>query len=211
MVKGTKWAAVILCVMTVVLVVGASRSRSSEAKTAAPLVMANQQALGDMVLKLIGIVQPKMSLARKQILARTFVRVASDVLQDEEQGRYFAILVAIESRFTADVVSPAGAMGMAQLMPSTAREFGKLCGVTGFDNEDLKDTELNLTIGACVFRTLVTSYKGNLASALVAYNAGGASLSLKQLHSLANIANTETASYVAKFMYLNEAFNKTKM
>jgi hypothetical protein len=103
---------------------------------------------------------------------------------------------------------PAGAIGLAQVMPAYSREFGKNCGVKDFKDSDLTDPELNLTIGACIFRALIIAYKGNLGAVLVAYNAGGASLSMKQLQSLNNITNDETPRYVTRFFYLDQLTKK---
>lgn len=170
--------------------------------------MNREIVVGEQVMRIINIVQPDLSVARRQILARTFVRVTGDILENEEQARYFAILIAIESRFNADAKSPAGAVGLAQVMPAYSREFGKNCGVKDFKDSDLVDPELNLTIGACIFRALIIAYKGNLGAVLVAYNAGGASLSMKQLQSLSNITNDETPRYVTRFFYLDQLTKK---
>lgn len=199
---------VLLVAAVTVVVIGSSELRPSARASSTPGPMQREQIVGDHVMRLIKIVQPDLSVARRQILARTFVRVTGDVLENEEQARYFAILVAIESRFNPAVTSSAGAVGLSQLMPGTAAEFGKLCGITDFKRDDLFDPELNLTIGACVFRALLGAYKGNLASVLVAYNAGGASLSMKQLQSLSNISNDETPRYVTRFMYLEQMTKK---
>lgn len=204
----TPKAVLCLGILTVVLIIGSSefRPKAQASSTLGPVQ--RDQIVGDHVMKLIQIVQPDLSVARRQILARTFVRVTGDVLENEEQARYFAILVAIESRFNPTATSTAGAVGMAQIMPAYAKEFGKLCGVSDFTNADLVDPELNLTIGACIFRALLGVYKGNLAAVLVAYNAGSASLSMKQLQSLGNITNDETPRYVTRFMYLEQMTKK---
>jgi hypothetical protein len=161
--------------------------------------------LGKFILDLMQIVRSDLSAPRRQILARTIVRVSNDVFLVQEHKKYFAILVSIESKFDNSLSSPVGALGLSQLMPQYVPEFGKMCGISPVKPDDVaRDPELNLTLGACLFRSLIEEFSGNAASALVAYNAGKASLSLKQLHSLHNITNEETSNYLAKFLYISE-------
>jgi Transglycosylase SLT domain len=76
-------------------------------------------------------------------------------------------LVRAESEFNRRAVSPVGAVGLTQLMPSTARYFRN--GVT---REDLFDRDTNLRIGFRYLASLVQEYDGNLELALLAYNRG---------------------------------------
>ncbi len=76
-------------------------------------------------------------------------------------------LVRLESRFDTRAVSYAGAVGLTQLMPGTARYFQP--GVT---REDLMDPETNLRIGFRYLRTLIRDNRGDLKLALLTYNRG---------------------------------------
>jgi len=71
-------------------------------------------------------------------------------------------LVWQESRWRADAVSHAGARGLAQLMPGTARELGV--------NAD--DPFANLEGGARYLRQQIDRFGGDIEKALAAYNAG---------------------------------------
>ena len=71
-------------------------------------------------------------------------------------------LVWQESRWRANAVSPAGARGLAQLMPGTAAELGV--------NPD--DPFANLEGGARYLREQLDRFDGDLEKALAAYNAG---------------------------------------
>ena len=76
-------------------------------------------------------------------------------------------LVRLESEFNPRAKSSVGAIGLTQLMPSTARFYHK--GVTV---ADLYQPEMNLRIGFKYLRNLMKLYKGNIEVALVAYNRG---------------------------------------
>jgi soluble lytic murein transglycosylase-like protein len=64
-------------------------------------------------------------------------------------------------------VSKTGAIGLTQLMPSTAVMFDK-----GATRDKLFVAEVNLKIGMHYLRTLLDMYKGDVRLALLAYNRG---------------------------------------
>jgi soluble lytic murein transglycosylase-like protein len=72
-------------------------------------------------------------------------------------------VVAVESGFQPQAVSPKGAQGLMQLMPATARDLGVM---------DPFDPAANLDGGSRYLSTLVARYDGDLSKALAAYNAG---------------------------------------
>ena len=76
-------------------------------------------------------------------------------------------LVATESEFNHRAVSPVGAVGYTQLMPSTAKYFRR-----GIARSDLFDRDTNLRIGFRFLRTLIDKYNGDVRLALLAYNRG---------------------------------------
>jgi soluble lytic murein transglycosylase-like protein/thioredoxin-like negative regulator of GroEL len=77
-------------------------------------------------------------------------------------------LVREESYFDPRVVSSAGAVGLAQLMPSTAASVAQKLHLV---EPDLRDPATNLAIGLRHFRDLVRT-AGSTTKALLAYNAG---------------------------------------
>ena len=69
-----------------------------------------------------------------------------------------------ESDFDPSAVSPAGAIGLMQVMPFNASRLG-------LTPEDLREPEKNLRAGARLLATLLKHYRGDVISALIAYNA----------------------------------------
>jgi soluble lytic murein transglycosylase-like protein len=76
-------------------------------------------------------------------------------------------LVELESGFNPRAVSRVGAIGLAQLMPSTAIQFDRSA-----TRDKLYDPETNLRIGFRYLRRLISSYNGDVRLALLAYNFG---------------------------------------
>jgi soluble lytic murein transglycosylase-like protein len=78
-------------------------------------------------------------------------------------------LVSVESEFTGRAVSPKGAIGLTQVMPSTARLLNPR-----LSRDDLFHHETNLRLGFSYLRDLIQEYDGDLRLALLAYNRGPA-------------------------------------
>jgi soluble lytic murein transglycosylase len=82
----------------------------------------------------------------------------------------FAALVRQESVFDADARSPAGARGLAQLLPRRRRSSP--AGSTSFAPEWLAVPDLNLHLGAAHLARLLARYAPRVDAAIAAYNAG---------------------------------------
>ena len=76
--------------------------------------------------------------------------------------RLVRIVIAAESGFEEQAVSPKGAIGLMQLMPATAEALGA----------DPRDPAQNVDAGTRYLRDLLERYDGGLWRALAAYNAG---------------------------------------
>lgn len=81
--------------------------------------------------------------------------------------RLFDVLVREESKYDPNVVSPAGAVGLAQIMPDTFAEWAPKVGAT-----NIRDARDNARVGAAYLNFLAKYYKGDLRKALYAYNWG---------------------------------------
>ncbi len=130
--------------------------------------------------------------------------------QSQEKGVDAALIAAIiysESRFR-DQTSHAGARGLMQITPATARDIERLSGGTTFKLNDLSDPDINIRYGTYYLRQLLNRYGGNEVAALAAYNAGpgnadrwgGSGLTLD------GIPLAETRGYVAEVLDKQRAY-----
>jgi soluble lytic murein transglycosylase-like protein len=82
-------------------------------------------------------------------------------------GLLVAAIVETESGFVSNRVSPRGAVGLMQVLPSTAGEYGEAGEV-----KDLLDPRTNLDVGSRYLGRLIENFGGDLELAVAAYNAG---------------------------------------
>ena len=81
-------------------------------------------------------------------------------------------LVAAESGFDPQAVSPKGAVGLMQLMPDTARRYGVRDDKKETVEKKLTDPRTNTQAGTRYLRYLLDLFPGQLELAIAAYNAG---------------------------------------
>ena len=91
--------------------------------------------------------------------------------EKEVDAALIAAVIFRESRFR-DQTSPAGARGLMQITPTTAREIERLSGGTEFELEDLADPDFNIRYGTFYLAWLLDLYDDDVVAALAAYNAG---------------------------------------
>ncbi len=112
-----------------------------------------------------------------------------------------------ESVFDADIASHAGAVGLMQLMPATAREVAREQGLPPPRRMDLIDPALNIALGTAYLAKMRQRFGGNQALATAAYNAGPGAVSRwvpsEQMAAdlwMADIPYRETRDYVRRVM-----------
>jgi len=127
--------------------------------------------------------------------------------------KLLTLLIAQESAFNPTATSSCGAVGMCQLMLSTAQvdafnalkkglsreELQKLCPEGEINTKNLKDIRLNIMLGAAYLKKLLTMYNGDVELALIAYNWGmGHANKIKNKKSFK--IPTETYGYVTNIV-----------
>ncbi|HKE96668.1 MAG TPA: transglycosylase SLT domain-containing protein [Povalibacter sp.] len=118
-----------------------------------------------------------------------------------------------ESLYRADAVSPAGAYGLLQLLPATARSTAQRWERPRPSTSDLFSPSINVTLGAGQLRMLLDRFGGQTAVALAGYNAGPAAAA-RWLPTQAvdpdvwveNIPYNETRTYVQKVLWHSLVF-----
>jgi len=109
--------------------------------------------------------EPSAALTPSAPLSETVDRIAQ---QNQLSPRLVHSVIQVESNYNPNAVSPKGAQGLMQLIPSTARRFGV---------SDAFDPADNIQGGARYLKYLLGVYKGDEALALAAYNAGEGAVS----------------------------------
>ena len=117
-----------------------------------------------------------------------------------------AAVIETESKFNADARSSAGAVGLMQLTPSTAKGIALYTGGHNFHLSDLTNPEINVRYGAWYLRHLLNRY-GKERLALAAYNAGEENVdSWEKEH--VGIQFEETRDYVNRVEHLKKIYRR---
>ena len=125
---------------------------------------------------------PSLSLDKTM---ETMVEQAA--LRHDLSPELISAVIQAESGFQTRAVSPAGAMGLMQLMPATARELGV---------DDPFDPAQNIEAGAKYLRQMLDLFDQDLEKALMAYNAGPGTVRRYD----GQVPYAETLAYVDKVM-----------
>ncbi|MCI0432195.1 MAG: transglycosylase SLT domain-containing protein, partial [Gemmatimonadetes bacterium] len=100
-----------------------------------------------------------------------------DIIVEEARERgvdpfLAAGLIRQESMFQPEAVSPAGAIGLMQVVPATGQALAGRLGVRRFDDDILKHAEFNVHLGMAYLDDQLAEFDGRLPVVLAAYNAG---------------------------------------
>ncbi len=105
--------------------------------------------------------ESRRRLLRRMPFGKDIVLAAE---RHQVDGLLLAAIIAVESDFTPRAVSSQGALGLMQVIPELAADYG----VKG----DLLDPRVNVEVGSRYVSGLIKDYKGDLERTLAAYNAG---------------------------------------
>ena len=129
-------------------------------------------------------------------------------------------LIRQESRFVPDIKSSAGAGGLMQLMPATARWVARKIGLRDWHNAKVTQVDTNLNLGTWYLRHVLDTLDGYPVLASAAYNAGPgrarawrAEAPMEAAIYTESIPFNETRDYVKKVMsnasYYSQQFGHT--
>jgi soluble lytic murein transglycosylase len=113
-----------------------------------------------------------------------------------------------ESHYDPEAISPAGAVGLMQLMPTTAHWMAKRINLDSFTRDQLRSPSVNIKLGAHYLAFLLERFEGEPITAVAAYNAGPESVTRWQEtvqsedrdEFLEQIPFQETRSFVKRVM-----------
>lgn len=144
----------------------------------------------------------------------------TEIRQQAQEKKLDPALIAgviyAESKFV-DQTSSAGALGLMQLMPDTARFIAEKSGGTAFTIEDLSTPKVNIAYGSWYLRYLLDHYDGDEVRALAAYNGGmgnvnrwiGEAQARGEQFSEADIPFAETREYVDRVRQARREYAST--
>lgn len=117
-----------------------------------------------------------------------------------------AAVVYVESRFDPNARSEAGAVGLMQLLPATAKGIALRTGGTRFVVADLRDPEINVRYGSWYLDHLRDQY-GDTRLALAAYHAGQGNVENWQREGI-GIAFAETRAYLKEVERVRRVYER---
>jgi soluble lytic murein transglycosylase len=118
------------------------------------------------------------ALLRTPQLARLYYPYRYRTIIEENAQKYdvdpllVAAVIHVESKFDPDAVSRKGALGLMQIMPSTARWIAPQVGIDDISDEMILDLETNILLGTWYLANLSKEFDGRVDLVAAAYNGG---------------------------------------
>jgi soluble lytic murein transglycosylase len=141
--------------------------------------------------------------------------IRQQAAQKDLDPALIAAVIYEESRFR-DTTSRAGAKGLMQIVPGTARFIASRSGGTAFELRDLGTPQINIAYGSWYLRYLLERYHGEEELAVAAYNAGAQHVDRwvaraggrDDFEAAEHVAFPETRHYVAGVMKHRDEYAK---
>lgn len=106
------------------------------------------------------------------LTTQSYPTITSSLGKAEIEWALIHAIIRQESRFNSTVKSPAGAVGLMQLMPATAKETARKLGVNHRLSWLADRPSHNILLGKTYLKQMLARYDGNYPMAAAAYNAG---------------------------------------
>ena len=112
-----------------------------------------------------------------ELYRRLYPLYYTDLLQKhttryEIDPLFVAAMIREESRYNADAVSYAGAIGLMQIMPANGPEFASRLKIPRFNTKMLYNPDINIQMGSWYMKSLMNQFDNNHALVAGAYNGG---------------------------------------
>ncbi|UVA81275.1 lytic transglycosylase domain-containing protein [Pandoraea commovens] len=144
------------------------------------------------------------ALARHPNLKKLAPVIAQAAQKFHVDAALLKAVIAAESGFDSDAVSPKGAVGLMQVLPTTGERYGLRADARRTVADKLTDPRTNVLTGARYLRDLQARYPDRLELVLASYNAGEGAVAR---HADQIPPYAETRDYVAAMLELYRRFN----
>lgn len=158
------------------------------------------------ILSVMGRLNHQADAFAAQTITNNTAKYFSSQIAPSGLDTAFNVMLGMESggkQFGKDgkpLTSPAGAIGIAQVMPTTAPEAAKIAGLQWDENRYRNDPEYNKALGKAYFAKQVETF-GDVDKAMAAYNAGPGAVAKaikKDPQNWLSLLPAETQDYVKK-------------
>jgi len=121
----------------------------------------------------LGVATAKIAVRKGVFLAETGYPIIALPTRSGPESALLLAVVRQESEFNTRAISHAGARGLMQLMPATAKGVARSIKIRYDPSRLIEDPNYNAILGSAHLRDLIRAYRGSYVLALAAYNAGG--------------------------------------
>jgi soluble lytic murein transglycosylase len=194
-----------------------SRRRTSRAREQARARTRRRRILAFLALAALLVVglNAAMPEVDRAVVEVTLPLRHDDIIRQQARDKdldpaLIAAVIYAESRFT-DATSSAGARGLMQITPDTARVIARRSGGVAFEQGDLSTPQINIAYGSFHLRWLIDRFDGEVPLAVAAYNAGEGNVDEWIEEGRAEgeaIPFPETRAYVAKVLDAQEDYRR---
>lgn len=120
----------------------------------------------------LGVSLSRLSLQHGIVLAEAGYPLLPQRLPPQPEPALVQALIRQESSFKTDAASGAGALGLMQLMPTTAQQLARRIGLKPNQLKLTRDPDYNVRLGSTYLQDLLDRFSGSYILAIAAYNAG---------------------------------------